>query len=164
MGEKCECDKNKFYSHDDSTCIPPGSSVKCSGQGECKCGLCECKKKLKNPDDVISGRYCECDNFSCEKRNGRLCSGNGKCICKECNCNPGWTGEACDCSLDDRQCKAEMDSEVCSGRGSCECGVCHCRTNQSNADVHYAGKYCQICMVSLKMKIRHNDGASVILV
>lgn len=39
---------------------------------------------------VVSGDFCECDNFSCDRYNGKLCAGedHGECICGRCHCNP----------------------------------------------------------------------------
>ena len=36
-----------------------------------------------NPDEQVTGKYCECDNFSCDRYNGELCSGpdHGECVC-----------------------------------------------------------------------------------
>lgn len=47
----------------------------------------------------ISGRFCECDNNSCQKRRGLLCSGedHGFCECGKCTCLDGWEGPACEC-------------------------------------------------------------------
>ena len=41
---------------------------------------------------VVSGDYCECDNFSCDRFNGELCSGpdHGRCECGQCVCNAEW--------------------------------------------------------------------------
>ena len=40
----------------------------------------------------MSGDYCECDNFSCDRYNGELCSGpdHGVCQCGKCVCNSEW--------------------------------------------------------------------------
>ena len=41
---------------------------------------------------VVSGDYCGCDNFSCDRFNGELCSGpdHGVCQCRKCVCNSEW--------------------------------------------------------------------------
>lgn len=41
----------------------------CSDHGVCKCGVCECMKR-PNPQEVFYGKYCECDNFSCKRKDG----------------------------------------------------------------------------------------------
>jgi hypothetical protein len=39
----------------------------------------------ENPEEVVDGPHCECDNFSCDRYNGELCSGpdHGECVCGE---------------------------------------------------------------------------------
>ena len=58
---------------------------------------------------VVSGEYCECDNFSCDRYDGKLCSGpdNGRCVCGKCECLaeydvPGYT--ACECVASNETC------------------------------------------------------------
>lgn len=55
---------------------------------------------------VVSGKFCECTNFLCDRHNGLLCSGpdHGECVCNECKCKPGWTGEACNCEDSEDNC------------------------------------------------------------
>ena len=53
---------------------------------------------------MIWGQYCECDNFSCDRRNNTVCSGHGTCNCGTCECAPGWKGDACECSTDTNSC------------------------------------------------------------
>ena len=53
---------------------------------------------------LIWGQFCECDNFSCDRRNNTICSGHGNCNCGICECAPGWTGDACECSTDTSAC------------------------------------------------------------
>ncbi len=45
-----------------------------------------------------SGRYCECDNESCDRANELLCADHGTCDCGNCKCDPGWEGSNCACS------------------------------------------------------------------
>jgi hypothetical protein len=53
-----------------------GSAEPCNGRGECKCGFCECFSRGSNMTECYFGRYCECDDFSCPKHEGKLCGGN----------------------------------------------------------------------------------------
>ena len=53
---------------------------------------------------IVSGDFCECDNFSCDRYDGKLCSGpdHGSCSCGKCICLaaydvPGYT--ACECQV-----------------------------------------------------------------
>ena len=74
-GEKCECEDSKLYNTEDpdSKCKQGDSDLICNGRGDCFCGLCVCHQSTKG---LISGKYCECDDFSCLRNNGLQCSGN----------------------------------------------------------------------------------------
>ncbi|XP_001601489.2 integrin beta-PS [Nasonia vitripennis] len=142
FGKKCECGvndkvqtvKNEFVCRPDNT-----STVDCSGRGICECNQCNCYPR-ENPDEIVDGEFCECDNFSCDRRNKTLCSGHGKCNCGHCECNPNWTGPACDCNTDKTPCiKFGLE---CSGHGTCECGKCKCH---AEGETIYKGTHCQIC-------------------
>ena len=63
----------------------------CNNRGDCICGKCECLPR-DHPDEVVSGEFCECDNFSCDRHHGELCSGpdHGECVCGQCVCNSEW--------------------------------------------------------------------------
>lgn len=138
FGANCQCDWNESKGEDPSLCVKPdGKGETCSGQGRCKCGKCECKERA-NKNEIIYGKFCECDNFSCPQK----CSGRGTCDCGVCQCEPGWIGEGCDCSTDQRQCMALGSTELCSGHGNCVCGHCQC---VSNSEKRYAGKFCERC-------------------
>lgn len=51
-------------------CKPNNETIEiCSDHGVCKCGVCECTKR-PNPQEVFYGKYCECDNFSCKRKEG----------------------------------------------------------------------------------------------
>jgi len=118
----------------ESACRPDNSSdLDCSGRGNCICNQCDCTKR-PNPEEVISGKYCECDNFSCDRSNGILCAGpdHGTCQCGNCVCQPGWSGAACDCLSANTTCIAPNDEDrLCSGRGLyCDkCPTCSGRCN-----------------------------------
>lgn len=129
----------------DQGCRPDNTTaIDCTGRGTCVCGICECEKRA-NLEEIISGKFCECDNFSCDRNNGLLCSGpdHGTCQCNHCVCQPGWTGDACDCRASNDSCMPPGgDGELCSGHGTCECGQCRCEVNQEG---RYSGKYCEKC-------------------
>ncbi|KAL1494675.1 hypothetical protein ABEB36_010241 [Hypothenemus hampei] len=139
FGTNCHCDWTESTSEDPNLCVKPdGRNETCSGQGKCKCGKCECKLR-SDPRELIYGKYCECDNFSCPHK----CSSRGTCDCGKCNCENGWTGEGCDCSTDQSQCINTESKEICSGHGECVCGQCECKTHE---DIRYSGKYCEECI------------------
>jgi hypothetical protein len=62
--------------------------VLCSNRGNCICGECQCHSR-QNTGEIISGKYCECDTFSCARDiNGLSCGGphKGFCCDGECHC------------------------------------------------------------------------------
>ncbi|XP_055842893.1 integrin beta-PS isoform X1 [Episyrphus balteatus] len=146
FGNTCECSAASGTPVNQTVvCKADNDTIsECNGRGTCVCGICECNKR-QNPEEVVSGRFCECDNFSCDRHNSLVCSGpdHGTCNCGTCNCKPGWTGLACDCLASNETCKQpNSDGEICSGHGECECGVCKCKvTNEGR----YSGKYCEKC-------------------
>lgn len=125
----------------DGGCRLDATSSDCSGRGVCVCNVCECNKQ-NNTDEVIWGRYCECDNFSCERHKGLLCGGpeHGICECGRCLCRLGWTGDDCTCRTSNDTCIPPDGGEICSGRGTCICGACKCQETGGN---RYSGKYCK---------------------
>ncbi|KAL1006736.1 hypothetical protein UPYG_G00076170 [Umbra pygmaea] len=134
----CECSTNEVTSEDlDNNCRKDYGTDICSNNGDCVCGTCECKKR-ENPDERYSGKFCECDNFNCDRSNNKLCGGHGHCECRVCICNVNWAGSACDCSLDTTTCLAS-NKQICNGRGICECGTCKC------TDPKFQGPTCEIC-------------------
>ncbi|XP_058794525.1 integrin beta-PS-like isoform X2 [Phymastichus coffea] len=142
FGEFCQCDSNEngVYVYNEYACKRDNTSQTiCSGRGTCECNTCICTPP-KEPYQKITGKYCECDNFSCDHGNNTICSGHGECNCGECNCFKGWTGSACDCSTDTGTCWYK--GQICSGRGKCDCGKCIC---EEVKDRRYYGKYCQKC-------------------
>lgn len=75
IGRVCECSKDEVRTEDlDANCRKDNGTDICSNNGDCVCGTCECKKR-ENPAEVYSGKYCECDNFNCDRSNNKLCGG-----------------------------------------------------------------------------------------
>ncbi|XP_075237290.1 integrin beta-PS-like isoform X1 [Lycorma delicatula] len=153
FGRRCECDVNNIRQGigEDLTagCRPDNTTtVDCSGRGQCICGQCECETRA-DPDEQITGPYCECDNFSCDRNDGLLCSGedHGTCECGKCVCKPGWThgprGEACDCWSGNDTCIAPGSTEICSGHGTCVCGQCKCDEDEQGR--RHSGHFCEKC-------------------
>ncbi|XP_076361128.1 integrin beta-PS-like [Tachypleus tridentatus] len=143
-GKKCECDsKDIDLTTDEAQCIFGNDTKPCTGRGICHCGVCECFQR-QNPEETVTGRFCECDNFSCDRYEGEICSGpsHGKCECGECDCLPGWKGSACECKDSVDSCIAPDGDQTCSGHGDCKCGVCECFESE---DQRYSGRYCEEC-------------------
>ncbi|XP_049775853.1 integrin beta-PS-like [Schistocerca cancellata] len=142
-GKRCECQRNSTAAVDQSDCYSNVTGLLCSGAGICKCGICECKTR-KDPSEVIYGKYCECDNYSCKRgANRQLCSGEnqGLCVCGSCTCLAGWSGEKCDCSERLDNCIPKGGGPICSDRGKCVCGKCVCDSTS------YEGQYCELCPI-----------------
>lgn len=138
IGKKCECSRDQITTEDlDANCRMNNSTDVCSKNGRCLCGVCECEVR-ENPEEVIDGKFCECDNFNCERSAGKLCGGHGKCVCKKCICDPNYTGSACECPLGEESC-ISSNGKICNGHGSCECGQCKCNNSK------YSGPTCEIC-------------------
>lgn len=119
--------------------------IDCNGRGVCIDDHCECSLRPEH-DEIISGRYCECDNFSCPRQHGQLCAGSdrGTCSCGICQCERGWTGDTCDCPASNETCIRSDNGEVCSGRGVCECGACRCDVS---AKGRFLGIFCEECPI-----------------
>ncbi|XP_033127711.1 integrin beta-1-like [Anneissia japonica] len=148
-GRLCECSSNDATSRledNDKACAIDNSTSAtiCSGRGSCVCGECSCFPRLK-PGEVVSGKYCECDNFSCDRHNNMPCGGpeKGECICDEelrrsrCKCKPGYDGDACNCATSKEEC-ISANGLICNNAGTCECGVCKCNAS-------YTGNNCGEC-------------------
>ncbi|XP_049332763.1 integrin beta-1 [Astyanax mexicanus] len=138
IGRLCECSREEVRTEDlDANCRPGSNKEICSNNGECVCGVCECKTR-DNPEEKYEGKFCECDNFSCDRSGGKLCAGNGQCVCGTCICHTNYTGSACECTTDPQPCMAK-NKQLCNGRGTCRCGVCSCN------DPKYQGPTCELC-------------------
>jgi len=144
-GRYCECDSNTAGLGDfEALCRSDNTTdVLCNDRGSCICGVCECHPR-SNPNEVVSGQYCECDNFSCDYYNGLPCAGpdHGTCECGKCVCKPGWTGSDCSCADTTDTCVSPRGGEICSGKGECVCGECQCIEENGS---RYSGKYCEEC-------------------
>ncbi|XP_063964564.1 integrin beta-1-A-like isoform X2 [Lytechinus pictus] len=147
-GSKCECSGNEINmdSTDPSPCRTDNTTRTCSGRGECICGKCVCDN-TGNPGEVISGQFCECDNFNCPYSRGLRCGGpdQGTCVCDiatrqpKCECKSGYEGDSCDCPTRKDMCRASNGLE-CNAHGTCVCGACECF-----ADSQFQGKTCEKC-------------------
>ncbi|KAL5278574.1 ITGB1 family protein [Megaselia abdita] len=145
FGRHCECSSQDASANTEfGNCrADKNSTIECSAKGTCICGVCECDKRSGN--EIFSGKYCECDNFSCDRYAGQICAGpdHGSCVCGKCECKHGWTGGACECPASNDQCMPPgPDAEICSGHGTCECGKCVCKATD---DGRFSGKYCEKC-------------------
>ncbi|XP_026061500.1 integrin beta-1-like isoform X2 [Carassius auratus] len=150
IGRVCECSKDEVRTEDlDANCRMDNGTDICSNNGDCVCGTCECKKR-DNPEERYSGKFCECDNFNCDRSNNKLCGGHGRCECRKCICDANYTGSACDCSLDTSTCMAS-NKQICNGRGTCECGTCKC------IDTKFQGQTCEICPTCPGVCTEHKD-------
>ncbi|XP_063308689.1 integrin beta-1 isoform X2 [Pelobates fuscus] len=150
IGKECECSTEEVNSEDmDAYCRKDNGSEICSNNGDCVCGQCVCKKR-DNPNEIYSGKHCECDNFNCDRSNGQICGGNGVCKCRVCDCFANFSGNACDCSEDIRPCIA-TNGQVCNGRGICDCGRCKC------TDPKFQGATCEMCQTCVGVCAEHKD-------
>ncbi|XP_056375441.1 integrin beta-1 isoform X2 [Hyla sarda] len=150
IGKQCECSTEQVSNEDmDAQCRKENSSEICSNNGDCICGQCVCKKR-DNPNEVYSGKYCDCDNFNCDRSNGQICGGNGICKCRVCECFPNFSGSACDCSEDKSTCMAS-NGQLCNGRGDCECGRCKC------TDPKFQGQTCEMCQTCAGVCTEHKE-------
>ncbi|KAI1891398.1 hypothetical protein AGOR_G00143410 [Albula goreensis] len=150
IGRQCECSIDDIFSDAlDANCRRDNGTDICSNNGDCICGTCDCRKR-DNPEERYSGKFCECDNFNCDRSNNKLCGGHGRCECRVCICDPNYTGSACDCSLDTTTCLA-TNKQICNGRGICQCGNCKC------TDPKFQGPTCEICPTCPGVCVQHKE-------
>ncbi|XP_037065500.1 integrin beta-2-like protein isoform X2 [Peromyscus leucopus] len=126
-GKSCECQTHGQSSQElERRCRKYNGSTVCSGLGDCICGHCVCHAG-DLPNNVIYGRYCECDNYNCERHDGQVCGGpqRGSCFCGQCSCKAGFEGSACQCRRSTEGCLNNNLVE-CSGHGRCHCNRCTC--------------------------------------
>lgn len=121
-----------------SRCKKNENSPICENRGVCDCGVCKCYQR-PSAKYLISGQFCECDNYNCPRHDGKLCSGHGYCVCAKCLCQEAWTGDACECKTSPDSCLAP-NGMICNGRGTCQCGICKC-----SPEFGYTGPTCDIC-------------------
>ncbi|XP_059733729.1 integrin beta-3 isoform X2 [Bos taurus] len=122
LGSQCECSEEDYRPSQQDECSPREGQPICSQRGECLCGQCVCHS---SDFGKITGKYCECDDFSCVRYKGEMCSGHGQCSCGDCLCDSDWTGYYCNCTTRTDTCMSS-NGLLCSGRGKCECGSCVC--------------------------------------
>uniref|UniRef100_A0A8C5M6C8 Integrin beta n=2 Tax=Leptobrachium leishanense TaxID=445787 RepID=A0A8C5M6C8_9ANUR len=138
VGKNCECRTGGKTSQElEQSCRKDNNSAVCSGLGDCICGQCYCHQNTEDPTKVVSGQYCECDNYNCELSDGKICGGQGFCKCGQCICNEEFEGTACQCRKSTTNCVNARGS-VCSGRGTCRCNRCECKSG-------YLQPFCEQC-------------------
>ncbi|XP_014790512.2 integrin beta pat-3-like [Octopus bimaculoides] len=144
-GQNCSCTIQDFEDKLINRCRPDNNSAVCSQRGVCNCGSCICQEMPSNPNYHYSGRFCECDDYSCPNYNNLLCGGpsHGSCKCGACECNPEYTGMNCGCVKSSATCLSK-NKKICNGHGTCKCGVCKCEENSN-----YTGKLCEDCPACL---------------
>lgn len=107
MGRHCECSTDEVNSEDmDAYCRKENSSEICSNNGECVCGQCVCRKR-DNTNEIYSGKFCECDNFNCDRSNGLICGGKNSLVAK---CSIHSAAQQCPESSSVNKCKAPTSS------------------------------------------------------
>ncbi|XP_070565216.1 integrin beta-1-A-like isoform X2 [Ptychodera flava] len=153
-GRKCECSsEDNDFEENDEPCKQTNTSLVCTGRGNCVCGECACNPGRSG--QVFSGKFCECDNMSCDRSGGEVCGGpeRGECVCDKdlqksvCQCFQGWIGSACECPDNNDACIASNGLE-CNGLGYCDCGECKCNSSITL----YTGKTCEDCPIGKDYK------------
>lgn len=142
VGRYCECNRPGMSTAAlNEKCKRTNESAICEGRGVCNCGRCECNPR-QNPEEQISGEFCECDNFNCPRHDRKICAEHGECNCGQCICAPGWTGRACECPISQDSCMS-ANGKICNGKGECICGRCRCFDGPDGN--RYSGAKCEIC-------------------
>lgn len=72
LGSHCECSEEEYNPSQQDNCSPQKGQPLCSQRGECICGQCVCHG---SDFGKVTGKYCECDDFSCIRFKGEMCSG-----------------------------------------------------------------------------------------
>lgn len=118
-------------------CIARNSTEICSNRGTCIRGRCQCYKTPHELNKKFTGRYCECDDYSCVRINGKLCGGEelGKCLCGKCLCRKHYTEPNCTDGTPVDKCTSS-NGKICNGHGKCVNRKCKC-------DERYSGPTCE---------------------
>lgn len=184
IGRLCECSKDEVRTEDlDANCRKDNGTDICSNNGDCVCGTCECKKR-ENPAEIYSGKYCECDNFNCDRSNNKLCGGEdckNTIFCKLC-CSfmltlwsifnvfafvnvydlPGH-GRCecrkciCDANYTGSACDCSLDTSTCLAKNGQICngrGTCECGICKCT-DAKFQGPTCEICPTCPGVCVEH---------
>ena len=85
LGSHCECSEEEYNPSEQDNCSPQPGQPLCSQRGECICGQCVCHS---SDFGKVTGKYCECDDFSCVRFKGQMCSGE----CCAQGCGVCWRG------------------------------------------------------------------------
>ncbi|KAK3108829.1 hypothetical protein FSP39_016685 [Pinctada imbricata] len=151
-GKDCSCPIGQRTLTDlQNECKPKGSTldIYCSDRGDCICGKCECRARSSNSAQRYSGKFCECDDYSCPFYKDLICGGSerGNCKCGKCYCNDGWSGPECGCKNDTSACMVKKGDKYleCNGKGRCECGACVCTSKE------FYGPTCEDCTTCLEV-------------
>ncbi|CAI5444386.1 unnamed protein product [Caenorhabditis angaria] len=142
VGKYCECNRPGMSTAAlNEKCKRTNESAICEGRGVCNCGRCQCNPR-NNPEELISGEFCECDNFNCPRHDRKICADHGECNCGKCICKPGFTGRACECPISTDSCLS-ANGKICNGKGECVCGRCRCFDGPDGN--RYSGAKCELC-------------------
>ncbi|XP_013922623.1 PREDICTED: integrin beta-7-like [Thamnophis sirtalis] len=97
---RCHLDANGVYS----------KSHLYVGNGQCRCGQCQCQANY-------TGSACECslDTNGCDQE-GKICNGHGHCACNRCQCDVGWLGSHC--ADHQMPCEVHRDCAECKAFGT----------------------------------------------
>uniref|UniRef100_A0A5H1ZRV1 Integrin beta n=1 Tax=Rattus norvegicus TaxID=10116 RepID=A0A5H1ZRV1_RAT len=136
LGSMCECSEEDYRPSQQEECSPKEGQPICSQRGECLCGQCVCHS---SDFGKITGKYCECDDFSCVRYKGEMCSGHGECSCGDCVKTSDWQNKYCK-GKSRTQCCMALSSVLANSGYQCVCGVCVCVCPASHGDTT-----CEVC-------------------
>ncbi|XP_032068054.1 integrin beta-7 [Thamnophis elegans] len=122
VGRRCDCRKEEilgsegvslasgpFCNCDNVACERHNGQL-CAGNGQCRCGQCQCQANY-------TGSACECslDTNGCDQE-GKICNGHGHCACNRCQCDVGWLGSHC--ADHQMPCEVHRDCAECKAFGT----------------------------------------------